>query len=202
MSIGRVELIDGNKQYKEYTGGNNAKAESEYVYIERFVKIETILEEWSLTVGSGNSGYTVISAKMYDAVTGEYIRKNTYSDNQYAIKYIPLSFSVIPYHKAYEDNYWPTAQLIIDSSFFAHMGINVDLTQGVFRFTNQKVLSECPILTWFKAYSDTSSASASDVKARFPAFLFRGYLRKLETNDPMYLGIGTKLLDEAESSIY
>ncbi len=134
---------------------------------------------------------------MYDAVTGEYLRKIYSGDSRGTVKFIPLSFGVFPYYKADVDYYYFSNEQVIDSSFFAYMGINVDLTQGMFWFTNQKKLTESPILTWYKNY--TSAGTESSLIGRYPAFLFRGFLKQLETNDPMYIKLGTKTLGEAEN---
>ena len=108
------------------------------MYIERFIKTETLLSGWKLGVGSGNSCYTEIGAKMYDAVTGEYLRKMNSGNSRGIVKFVPLSFGVIPYYKADVDYFYFATEQVIDSSFFAYAGINVDLTQGMFWFTNQK----------------------------------------------------------------
>lgn len=76
MSVGRVEMDDGRKQYIPYANlGAEGGAESEYVYIERFIRTETLLEKWNLTDAGGRDlpGYTEIRANMYNAVTGEYL---------------------------------------------------------------------------------------------------------------------------------
>ena len=54
MSVGRVEMDDGRKQYIPYANlGAEGGAESEYVYIERFIRTETLLEKWNLTDAGG-----------------------------------------------------------------------------------------------------------------------------------------------------
>jgi len=203
MSVGRIEMVDGIKKFVPYAdsgGGNNP--ESEYVYIERFIKTEKLLSDWKLGSGPGSSCYTEIGAKMYDAVTGVYLRKINSESVASIVKFVPLSFGVLPYYKADVDYYYFTTKQIINSSFFAYMGINVDLTQGMFWFTNQKKLTESPFLTWYKTYISSATATESSLIERYPAFLFRGYLKKLETDDPMYIKFGTKTLDEAESNLH
>lgn len=74
------------------------------------------------------------------------------------------------------------------------------MTRGVFKFTNQRKLPENPIYTWFKNYI-YKAGNVDDLKKSYPAMLFRGYLRKLETNDPMYIKPGTKALADAESTL-
>ncbi|WP_285823974.1 hypothetical protein [Schaedlerella arabinosiphila] len=198
MSVGRVEILDGKKQYNEYAGRGNFDAKSDYVYIERFVKTETLLSEWKLTFDDANSNICIY-ANMYNALTGEYIAKNS-GGERYVIGYVPISFNMIPYYNIFKDLY-PVKELIINAGFFASIGVDVDITQGIFKFTNQKRLSENPIYTWYKNYAN-KTGSTNDLKESYQAMLFRGYLRKLETNDPMYLKTGTKTLEDAESNIY
>lgn len=198
MSIGRVELVDGNKQYKDYSGGGNSDTKSKYVYIEKFIKTEILLSEWKLTFDDANSNICIY-ANIYNAITGEYIAKNS-GGERYVIRYVPISFNMIPYYNIFKELY-PVKELIIDAGFFASIGVDVDITQGIFKFTNQKRLSENPIFTWYKNYAN-KTGSISDLKESYPAMLFRGFLKSIEPDDPMYLKTGTKTLDDAENNIY
>ncbi|KAI4444634.1 hypothetical protein FMM80_25210 [Schaedlerella arabinosiphila] len=198
MSVGRIELIDGKKQYSEYAGGGNSDTKSEYVYIERFVKTETLINEWKLAAYE----YTTICAKVYDVDTGEFLEKEYNGRDANIVKYVPLSFNVIPYADIL-DKIYPSNTHSVDVGFFAYLGISVELNQGIFKFTNQKKLLENPMLTWYKSYARNGDGGTIDMlKESYPAFLFRGYLRKLETNDPMYIKFGTKTMDDAENNIY
>lgn len=199
MSIGRIEIVDGEKQFVPYAdsgGGNNSA--SEYVYIEKLLKTETLLSEWNLAYDDADSK-TTIYPRMYNVLTGEYIAKNSGGDN-YIIEYVPLSFNVIPFYDIFGTIY-PVKSTIITAGYFSYIGIDVDLTQGVFKFTNQRKLTENPIYTWFKNYI-YKTGNVDDLKKSYPAMLFRGFLRKLEVNDPMYIKPGTKTLDDAESDMY
>ncbi len=206
MSVGRVEMDDGRKQYIPYANlGAEGGSESEYVYIERFIRTETLLEKWNLTDAGGRDlpGYTEINAKMYNAVTGEYLGKiQTPMDNRkYSMKYTPLSFITIPYY--YIDRYdpWPVISASFGTDFFASVGIYVNLLHGVFSFRNTKELSECPLYTWYKSYHSSTDTQES-FKGSCPAFLFRALLKKIENSDPMFLDTSTKKLADAESTIY
>lgn len=206
MSVGRVEMDDGRKQYIPYANlGAEGGAESEYVYIERFIRTETLLEKWNLIdeSGRGNPGNTYISAQMYNAITGEHLGKiqRPLDQKQYEMRYIPLSFSVIPYK--YIDRYdpWPVLGASFGADFFSHVGVYVNLLNGLFRFENIKELSECPLYTWYKSYEPYGNTQEM-FKGSYPAFLFRAFLKRNENSDPMFLDTSTKKLADAENTIY
>lgn len=196
MSVGRIELINGQKQFKRYDsgGGGISDTKSEYVYVEKFVKTEALLNAWNLN----EYGRLTLRAKMYDAISGEYLGENYNGKDSYTVKYVPQSFSMIPY----SNPGWPTSVHTVGVGFFACLGIAVEIDQGIFKFTNTKKISKNPLFTLYELYGGGSdNASENELKDFYPAMLFRGFLKKLEANDPMYLKIGTKTLNDAESNI-
>lgn len=207
MSVGRVEMSEGKKKYTPYASlGAEGGAESEYVYIERFIRTETLLSNWKTTIGYSLNSNTYIMSKMYNAVTGEYLGKPRFpsGDNKYVIQYVPLSFSVIPYTIVDGFNLGPEIQAAIGNDFFAYMGIDVNLLYGYFMFNNEKKLSECPLFTWYKTYANAyglSTVNQDTFKADFQAFLFRAYLKKVDSDSCMYLDKTAKKLSDAEESM-
>ena len=206
MSVGRVEMDDGRKQYIPYANlGAEGGSESEYVYIERFIRTETLLEKWNLTDAGGRDlpGYTEIRANMYNAVTGEYLGKMQRPSNnkQYEMRYTPLSFITVPYSYISIGDPWPVITASFGTDFFANVGVYVNLMHGVFIFRNVKKLSECPLYTWYKSYH-SSTDTQEGFKGSYPAFLFRALLKKIENSDPMFLDTSTKKLADAESTLY
>ena len=97
-------------------GGNNSA--SEYVYIEKLLKTETLLSEWNLAYDDADSK-TTIYPRMYNVLTGEYIAKNSGGDN-YIIEYVPLSFNVIPFYDIFGTIY-PVKSTIITAGFFSYI---------------------------------------------------------------------------------
>lgn len=135
--------------------------------------------------------------KKYDVLTGEQLNNNAYA---MAVKYIPLSFNMIPLTDIL-DTLYPDAKSIVNTGFFAYLGIGVELSSGEFTFRNQKRLSENPFFTWYKIYSNSTDLSVNGLKNNYPAMLFRGFLIELETENPMYIDGGTKKLENADTYI-
>lgn len=197
MSIGRVEMVNEKKQYVPYSGSSggvgNVDTKSKLVYIEKYVKTEALLNDYPLK----NKDYVNVITKKYDALTGELLDRNTYTME---VRYIPLSFNVIPLNDILGTLY-PNAKGIINTGFFAYLGIGVELSSGEFTFRNLKGLSENPFFTWYKTYSGSADLTINGLKNSYPAMLFRGFLMELKTDNPMYIKGGTKKLENADAYI-
>lgn len=202
MGIGRIEMDGAIKQYVPYASLDSGKA-LEYVYIERFIRTETLLEKWIFTEDKPKPWNLNIRSHMYDASTGEYLGKvNEPSNNsQYEMRYIPISFNVIPYRYVNIGDPWPMLRESFSSDFFSGVGVYVNLLTGMFIFRHTKQVSECPLFTWYKTQEQYSNTK-EDFKGSYPAFLFRAVLKKNENEDPMFLDTTTKKLADAESTIY
>lgn len=197
MSIGRIELIDGQKQFKQYDsggGGGKKNSNSQYVYIEKFVKTEVLLNNYPLL----DKEYVNVYAKKYDFDTGEYLG-NTSADSD-KLRCTPLSFCMIPFSDILGTLY-PDTKHIVGIDFFSYIGIGVEMSSGEFRFKNQKKLSENPFFTWYKTYSGSTNLTVSGLKENYPAMLFRGLLLELKTDNLMYIKGGTKKLENADEYI-
>ena len=109
--------------------GGNSDAKSEYIYIEKFVNTEVLLDNYPLT----NKGYINISGKKYAADTEVYLGR-TNGENM-VLKYSPLSFCMIPL-KNILGTLYPDTKNTVNSGFFAYLGIGVELSSGEFKFTN------------------------------------------------------------------
>lgn len=197
MSIGRIEIVNGKKQYVPYSGssggGSNSDNKSKLVYIEKYVKTEVLLNNYPLQ----DKDYVNMITRKYDALTGEQLNNNVYT---MAVRYIPLSFNMIPLTDILNTLY-PDTKGIINTGFFAYLGIGVELSGGEFTFRNQKRLSENPFFTWYKIYSSSTDLTINGLKNKYPAMLFRGFLIELETGNPMYIDGGTKKLENADTYI-
>lgn len=197
MSIGRIELIDGQKQFKQYDsggGGGKKNSNSQYMYIEKFVKTEVLLNNYPLL----DKEYVNVYAKKYDFDTGEYLG-NTSADSD-KLRCTPLSFCMIPFSDILGTLY-PDTKQIVGIDFFSYIGIGVEMSSGEFRFKNQKKLSENPFFTWYKTYSGSTNLTVSGLKENYPAMLFRGLLLELKTDNLMYIKGGTKKLENADEYI-
>ncbi len=197
MSIGRIELIDGQKQFKPYDsggGGGKKNSNSQYMYIEKFVKTEVLLNNYPLL----DKEYVNVYAKKYDFDTGEYLG-NTSADSD-KLRCTPLSFCMIPFSDILGTLY-PDTKQIVGIDFFSYIGIGVEMSSGEFRFKNQKKLSENPFFTWYKTYSGSTNLTVSGLKENYPAMLFRGLLLELKTDNLMYIKGGTKKLENADEYI-
>lgn len=197
MSIGRIELIDGQKQFKQYDsggGGGKKNSNSQYMYIEKFVKTEVLLNNYPLL----DKEYVNVYAKKYDFDTGEYLG-NTSADSD-KLRCTPLSFCMIPFSDILGTLY-PDTKHIVGIDFFSYIGIGVEMSSGEFRFKNQKKLSENPFFTWYKTYSGSTNLTVSGLKENYPAMLFRGLLLELKTDNLMYIKGGTKKLENADEYI-
>ena len=196
MSIGRIELIDGQKQFKQYDSGGGGKknSNSQYMYIEKFVKTEVLLNNYPLL----DKEYVNVYAKKYDFDTGEYLG-NTSADSD-KLRCTPLSFCMIPFSDILGTLY-PDTKRIVGIDFFSYIGIGVEMSSGEFRFKNQKKLSENPFFTWYKTYSGSTNLTVSGLKENYPAMLFRGLLLELKTDNLMYIKGGTKKLENADEYI-
>lgn len=197
MSIGRIELIDGQKQFKQYDsggGGGKKNSDSQYMYIEKFVKTEVLLNNYPLL----DKEYVNVYAKKYDFDTGEYLG-NTSADSD-KLRCTPLSFCMIPFSDILGTLY-PDTKQIVGIDFFSYIGIGVEMSSGEFRFKNQKKLSENPFFTWYKTYSGSTNLTVSGLKENYPAMLFRGLLLELKTDNLMYIKGGTKKLENADEYI-
>ncbi|MCM1224313.1 MAG: hypothetical protein NC548_58660, partial [Lachnospiraceae bacterium] len=125
-------------------------------------------------------------AKMYDAVANERIILP--SGETYKGEHFPISFRMIPYTVLVEDGIHPVNAQSVDESFFSYLGIKVEFTLGEsFKFLNMKAISENPLYTWYKLMMRKSTVDKESFETRYPAFLFRGFLRKFQDNFPMYL---------------
>lgn len=112
----------GKSNIKIIQGGGNSDTKSRYVYIEKFIKTETLLRDWKLAAYE----HTSMFAKMYDADTGGYLGSGHISDSQYIVTYVPLSFIAIPYGDILGEIY-PVSSLAMDISFFTYLGVAVEL---------------------------------------------------------------------------
>lgn len=194
MGVGIIELVDGKKQYNEYAGGGNSDAKSEYIYIEKFVNTEVLLDNYPLT----NKGYINISGKKYAADTEVYLGR-TNGENM-VLKYSPLSFCMIPL-KNILGTLYPDTKNTVNSGFFAYLGIGVELSSGEFKFTNHKSITENPFLTWYKIYSSSTDLTVNGLKETYPAMLLRGLVTELKTDNLMYIKGGTKKSEDADNYI-
>ena len=126
MSIGRIEMVDGKKQYVRYAtlggGGSNSDTKSKLVYIEKYVKTEVLLNNYPLQ----DIDYVNMITRKYDVLTGEQLNNNAYA---MAVKYIPLSFNMIPLTDIL-DTLYPDAKSIVNTGFFSYLGIGVELSSG------------------------------------------------------------------------
>lgn len=141
--------------------------------------------------------YVNMITKKYDVLTGEQLSNNVYT---MAVRYIPLSFNMIPLTDILNTLY-PDTKGIINTGFFAYLGIGVEISSGEFTFRNQKRLSENPFFTWYKIYSSNTDLTINGLKNHYPAMLFRGFLMELEKDNPMYIDGGTKKLENADTYI-
>ncbi len=175
-------------------GGGKKNSNSQYVYIEKFVKTEVLLNNYPLL----DKEYVNVYAKKYDFDTGEYLG-NTSADSD-KLRCTPLSFCMIPFSDILGTLY-PDTKNIVGIDFFSYIGIGVEMSSGEFRFKNQKKLSENPFFTWYKTYSGSTNLTVSGLKENYPAMLFRGLLLELKTDNLMYIKGGTKKLENADEYI-
>ena len=175
-------------------GGPKKNSNSQYMYIEKFVKTEVLLNNYPLL----DKEYVNVYAKKYDFDTGEYLG-NTSADSD-KLRCTPLSFCMIPFSDILGTLY-PDTKHIVGIDFFSYIGIGVEMSSGEFRFKNQKKLSENPFFTWYKTYSGSTNLTVSGLKENYPAMLFRGLLLELKTDNLMYIKGGTKKLENADEYI-
>lgn len=187
-------LMDRKSMFRmPVQGGSNSGKKSKLVYIEKYVKTEVLLNNYPLQ----DKDYVNMITRKYDVLTGEQLNNNVYT---MAVRYIPLSFNMIPLTDIL-DTLYPDTKGIINTGFFAYLGIGVELSSGEFTFRNQKRLSENPFFTWYKIYSSSTDLTINGLKNNYPAMLFRGFLMELEKDNPMYIDGGTKKLENADTYI-